>query len=146
MACTIIVVLSLENSVHVAHVGDGAVVAKTTQGLSIISEPEECRYVNEVVPLTSKNWENSLRITSSITNVECIAAFTDGCQRASLIKAQDGLQPYELFFNPLFFYAQEIESLKQGESEIKNFLLSQKVSETSEDDKTLLILVLRRRK
>jgi hypothetical protein len=146
LACTIIVVLFLESDIFVAHIGDGAVVAKTREELILISEPEETEYVNEVVPLTSEKWDVSLRITSKISNIECVAVFTDGCQWASLSKTQKIWKPYEGFFNPLFEYAQELEHLEQGESEVKELLISKKLSETSEDDKTLLILVAKRKR
>ena len=121
LACTIIVVLAFEDNICVAHIGDGAVVAKNDQELLIVSEPGESEYVNEVVPLTNKNWESSLRITKRIPNIECVAVFTDGCQRASLLKTQSGLQPYDRFFDPLFYYAQELDNLKQGEEQIRKF-------------------------
>ena len=111
LACTIIVVLTYEDTIAVAHVGDGAVVAKINNGLKLISEPEESEYVNEVVPLTSKEWEKSLRISAKVSDVECVAVFTDGCQRAALLRTQNGLQPYDRFFEPLFTYAQELDNL-----------------------------------
>lgn len=63
-----------------------------------------------------------------------------------MLKTQNVWQPYERFFSPLFEYAQELEHLEQGESEIKDLLSSKKLSETSEDDKTLLILVAKRKR
>lgn len=145
LACTIIVVLTYEDTIAVAHVGDGAVVVKTNDGLKLISEPEESEYVNEVVPLTSKKWEKSLRISANVSDVECVAAFTDGCQRAALLRTQNGLQPYDRFFEPLFTYAQELDNLIYGEQDIRDLLASQKMSENSEDDKTLVVSVLRER-
>lgn len=146
LACTLIIVLFSEDNIFVAHIGDGAVVAKIEGESILISEPEETEYINEVVPLTSKKWDESLRITSKISNIECVAVFTDGCQWSSLLKTQNVWQPYERFFSPLFEYAQELEHLEQGESEIKDLLSSKKLSETSEDDKTLLILVAKRKR
>jgi hypothetical protein len=145
LACTIIVVLTYEDTIAVAHVGDGAVVAKTNDGLKLISEPEESEYVNEVVPLTSMEWEKSLRISAKVSGVEGVAVFTDGCQRAALLRTQNGLQPYDRFFEPLFAYAQELDNLIYGEQDIRDLLASQKMSENSEDDKTLVISVLRER-
>jgi hypothetical protein len=141
LACTIIAVLLHEDTISVAHIGDGAVVVKTVEGLKLISGPGESEYVNEVVPLTSKEWEESLRVTPKISGVECIAVFTDGCQRAALLRTQDGLQPYDRFFGPLFSYAQELGDLRQGEQDIRDLLASQKMCENSEDDKTLVISV-----
>ena len=144
LACTIIVVIFHEDSVSLAHIGDGAVVAKTEEGLRLISAPGDSEYVNEVIPLTTNDWEQSLRITPKISGVECVAVFTDGCQRAALLRTQNGLQPYDRFFEPLFSYAQEREVLEEGEQDIRDFLASQKMSENSEDDKTLVIAVLKK--
>ncbi|MBE9591933.1 MAG: protein phosphatase 2C domain-containing protein [Proteobacteria bacterium] len=144
LACTIIVVIFHEDSVSVAHIGDGAVVAKTEEGLRLISAPGDSEYVNEVIPLTTNDWEQSLRITPKISGVECVAVFTDGCQRAALLRTQNGLQPYDRFFEPLFSYAQELEVLEEGEQDIRDFLASQKMSEHSEDDKTLVIAALKK--
>jgi hypothetical protein len=44
----------------------------------------------------------------------------------------------------LFSYAQELEVLEEGEQDIRDFLASQKMSEHSEDDKTLVIAVLKK--
>jgi hypothetical protein len=145
LACTLIVALGYKDNLYIAHIGDGAVVAKSDQELLIASEPGESEYINEVVPLTSKNWKSHLRVTKKIPDIECAAIFTDGCQRASLLKTQFGLQPYDQFFNPLFNYAQKLEDLYEGEEQIRKFLASQKMNDTSDDDKTLLILVLKRR-
>jgi hypothetical protein len=113
-------------------------------GLRIISEPGESEYVNEVVPLTDKRWGESLRIVPKVSGVECVAVFTDGCQRAGLLRTQNGLQPYDRFFEPLFFYAQGLCDLKESEQDIRDLLASQKISEHSEDDKTLVIAVLKK--
>jgi hypothetical protein len=143
LACTIIIVLAFEDNICIAHIGDGAVVAKTDQELLLVSEPGESEYINEVVPLTSRDWEIHLRITKIISNIECVAAFSDGCQRASLLNKQNLFQPYDHFFYPLFHYAQELDDLKQGEEQVRKFLSSQIMSDTSEDDKTLMVLVLK---
>ena len=126
LACTLIVALSYKDNLYIAHIGDGGVVAKSDQGLLIASDPGESEYINEVVPLTSKSWKIHLRITEKIPDIECVAIFTDGCQRASLLKTQLGLQPYDQFFNPLFHYARKLEDLYEGEEQIRKFLSSPK--------------------
>lgn len=141
LACTMIIVLTYKDNIAVAHVGDGAVVAKTDKGLKLISEPEELEYVNYVVPITSEEWEKHLRI-KKVSNVECIAVFTDGCQRAVLHRTENGFQPYDKFFGPLFTYAQRLHDLNIGEQEIKDLLTSEKMSKNSGDDKTLVVSVL----
>jgi serine/threonine protein phosphatase PrpC len=84
-ACTLIVIYIIEKTVIVAQIGDGAVVGKNQNGYAPISVPEEQEYVNEVTPITSTSWEESIKISSPFLEVEHIAAFTDGCQRAILL-------------------------------------------------------------
>lgn len=145
LATTLIVVIILENNIAVAHIGDGAVVAKKDEGLILVSGPGESEYVNEVVPLTSKGWEEFLKIIPRVSDIEYVAVFTDGCQRAALRKIQNDLEPYNRFFAPLFSYAKELDDLSMGEQDIRDLLASQKISEHSEDDKTLVISVLKNR-
>jgi Lon protease-like protein len=95
------------------------------------------------VPLTSKDWEKSLRVTPKIFGVSHIAVFTDGCQRAVLVKSRTGLQPYKKFFEPLFSDTQEIKDKEERDKEIRDFLSSKKMSESSEDDKTFVVAVLK---
>lgn len=143
LACTLIVALYFEKDVFVAHIGDGGVVAKIGEDLSIVSEPGESEYLNEVIPLTSKNWEDDLRISSKFSNVQSLAVFTDGCQRAALIKSPTGFKPFEGFFNPIFNYSSKIDDLIQAKFDIEELLSSQKLKDNSEDDKTLVILTIK---
>jgi len=142
LACTIIVVVIYQDTVSVGHIGDGAVVAKIKDKLKIISYPGESEYVNEVVPLTSKDWDKHLRISGS-SEIECLAVFTDGCQKAGLKKMENIWKPYNGFFDPLFLYAKEIKNIKEAKQDIINLLISEKMSKNSEDDKTFVIAVLK---
>lgn len=142
LACTMIVVVMHKDSAVVAHVGDGAVIVNTKEGLKLISGPEDSEYANEVTPLTSKDWELYLRVSSVVPYVVGVMAFTDGCQRAALRKSQDGLTPFDGFCEPLFSYANDVKDLKEAEDDIKELLLSKKVCENSDDDKTLVIATL----
>ena len=139
LACTVIVIVAHKDNISVAQIGDGAVVAKIDDDLRLISAPAESEYLNEVTPITSKDWEKSLQVSPQVSGVKCVAAFTDGLQRAALLKDQDGLKPFEGFLEPIFSYAQELDDLKQGEQDIKDLLASHKLSAHSEDDKTLII-------
>jgi len=143
LACTLIVAVMRHDSVSVAHIGDGAIVAKTPEGLKILSGPEESEYTNETSFLSEENWETVLRIAPTYTGVLGIAAFTDGCQRAALLKSPGGLLPYDRFLEPIFSYASKVEDPHIGIQDIKDLLSSRKVCENSEDDKTLVISVLR---
>ena len=142
MACTIIAIVMYKDTVAIAHIGDGAVITKIDGGLKLLSGPGESEYANEVSPLTGKDWEQSLRPSSMVSGISGIMVFTDGCQRAALRKTQDGLISFAGFCEPLFSYAKEVKHLKEGEEDIKNLLLSKKVCENSDDDKTLVIATL----
>lgn len=142
LACTILLIIASKDGIAVAHIGDGAVVIKGSGIVRILSEPQNSEYVNVVVPLTSEDWEEALRIYSSIEPIECIAAFTDGLQNAALLKVNTAYKPFEAFFNPLFSYAIKIEDVNTAENDIKELLMSEKVQGSSNDDMTLVISVL----
>ncbi len=142
LACTMIVAALSQGCLAVAHIGDGAVVAQTADGLLLISGPGESEYANEVVPLTAIDWQESLRIVDGISGVRSLAVFTDGCQRAAFRKHEETFEPFEGFFRPIFSYAHELTDIAEGEKEIQALLSSKKICENSEDDKTLAIAVM----
>lgn len=141
-ASTLIVVIAERKKVLVAHIGDGAVVGETKDGLKILSLPEESEYINEVIPLTYENWEKHLRFSVYNDKFKCIAVMTDGCHRAAFKKEKDTLVPFEGFFNPIFSYSKRVKNPEEGTREIIKLLSSKKINEYMEDDKTLLIIVL----
>ncbi|MDI6816453.1 MAG: PP2C family serine/threonine-protein phosphatase [Actinomycetota bacterium] len=142
LACTLLVVITLRDSVAAVHIGDGALVIDSDNGLHLIAGPGESEYTNEVTPLTSQDWEGSLESTSIVSGVNGIALFTDGCQRAGLKKADNSYTPFEGFFRPLFAYAAQIDDFEQANQDIYDLLASDKLSEHSEDDKTLVLGIL----
>ena len=144
LACTIIVTVFEADRLAVGHIGDGAVVGQAKDGLQLLSCPGESEYTNEVVPLTSSDWLESLRIVPTVSGVECVAVFTDGCQRAALRRSLDKLEPFAGFFDPIFSYARELLDQAEAEREIRALLSSKKMCENSEDDKTLVVAVLGR--
>jgi hypothetical protein len=142
LACTLILAVVRKDRLAIAHIGDGAVVVEAVDGLSIISAPEESEFTNEVVPITSSNWDEHLRIVSSTLSIKSIAVFTDGCQRAAFRRAGEALQPFDRFFNPIFDYARSLTDPEGGTKEIVELLGSAKVCENSDDDKTLVVGVI----
>ncbi len=143
LACTLILVLCGEGRVWVAHVGDGAVVARIEGNLDVVSASGDSEYANEVTPLTSKAWENEVEY-KTLEKVEAVAVFTDGCQRAAFAKRGGELTAHEKFFNPLFNFAQKLDASEaaKGRTELEALLGSPKICENSDDDKTLVIAVV----
>lgn len=144
LACTAMIVVFDEDKVVAAHIGDGAVVAKRNNELLLLSEPVNSEYINEVTPLTSENWKESVRCSSEFSGIDCIAVFTDGCNHAAFRKTPNGIIPHDGFFMPLFLYAQKVNDIVQGENQINSLLTSEKFSEYSDDDKTLVVSVLKK--
>ena len=145
LACTLIVAFNDGDFLNTGHIGDGAVTADTGGKISIVSTPADSEYVNEVTPLTSGNIDENLRINENVPKTGIFAVFTDGCQRAFLKRTPEGYIPYEPFFRPLFSYLAELSDEDEGSGQIENFLASEKMADNSDDDKTLVIAVLKGR-
>jgi hypothetical protein len=144
LACTMIAVVLKPDEIAVAHVGDGGVVAQTERGLQLVSGPGSSEYANEVVPLTSDGWEQSLEVVHFVSSIGAVAVFTDGCQRAVFRKSREGSVPFEGFLNPIFDYISQLPDCPEAEQEISALLRSRKLCANSEDDKTLVVAVIRR--
>jgi hypothetical protein len=68
----------------------------------------------------------------------------NGLQNAALKKVNTTYQPFDAFFNPLFSYSLKIEDTDTAGNDIREFLMSEKVRGSSDDDMTLVISVLRK--
>jgi hypothetical protein len=147
LASTLVLVAVGGSSVCAAQVGDGAVVAETSQGLTLVSGPNHGEYINEVTPLTARTWLEGFRVSPVFGPVRAIAVFTDGCERAALRRdhgASPDLSPHQGFFGPLFEFGRSVIGEAAGESELSGFLASSKMAESSDDDKTLVLAILDR--
>lgn len=142
LACTLIVVIAQRDRAVAAHVGDGGAVVQTVSGLRLLSPPGESEYSNEVIPITAVDWESALRISALDVRIQAVAAFTDGCQRAGLRRFGSDLMPHAAFFDPIFSFARRVESTQVGQVRLHAMLSSRKMSEHSDDDKTLALAVL----
>ena len=95
LACTLIVVFIHKKTVSTGQVGDGAVTGEYLSGdIAVISKPAESEYINEVTPITAEKWISKLNINSGLMNIKKITAFTDGCQRAVLVKENSSYVPF----------------------------------------------------
>jgi hypothetical protein len=139
LACTLILAFFAHSQLAVAHIGDGAVVVQAEGQLQLVSGPGDSEFTNEVVPLTSTDWEKQVRIASLTSHIDSIAVFTDGCQRAAFRKSEKGLEVFDRFFNPIFAYARDVFDIAEGIKEIEGLLASKKLCENSDDDKTLVV-------
>jgi hypothetical protein len=141
-ATTLIVAVAQGDSLQVAQIGDGAVVAALEDELDLVSGPGDSEYVNEVTPLTSDYWESALQISELRSGVRCFAVFTDGCQRAALKRERSGFVAFPGFFTPVFEFALGLAEPDSGSIAIEQLLKSAKFRDNCEDDSTLVIGVL----
>lgn len=141
LACTTIVVVAWDEEVHVAQIGDGAVVVRSSGGLQVLSAPDNSEYANETYALSSSSWEDHLR-SSRAADVSAFAAFTDGCQRASLVAAGRPT-PFVAFWDPVFEFVQSATGAAADDDEIRSLLDGARMRATSRDDKTLVVAVRR---
>lgn len=137
-ACTLIICISTEQTVEIAHIGDGGVAAAYGDSIELLSDPGDSEYADETDPLTSRHWLRNLRHSVHPAPTGALALFTDGCQRAALVR-KGGWKAHPGFFIPLFEYvASEPEHAAQG---LEEFLAGEKMSEHSDDDKTLAVVI-----
>jgi len=141
-ACTLILVIGTKESINVAHIGDGGVVAKRNGiHLELISAPNATEYANTVYPITMKGWEKKIQYSFNVKNVNCISAFTDGCQSMTLKKKNNKYSVFSNFYNPFFEYFEKLTVLEKGIRDLTE-LLKLKLSNYSDDDKTFVTVVL----
>jgi len=141
-ACTLIVAVVAER-VGIAHIGDGVVVGVAGDEPHVLSPPARSEYVNEVDPLTSADWVDRVAVTQAVDGVDAIGLLTDGCQHAAVRRDNGHYRAHAGFFAPLVRYARSGVGTEEGSLAIARLLSGPKICEHSDDDKTLVLAVLR---
>lgn len=132
-ACTLLVCLAAGDEVTAGHVGDGAAVVERDGRFDVLSRPGDSEYPDEVVPLTSAGWRDETRVSRA--RADAFALLTDGCQRAALRRGE----AHAGWWAPIFAHAR-----RAGDpGPLQRLLASERLDEHSDDDKTLLVAVLR---
>jgi hypothetical protein len=142
LACTLMVAVATSR-VAIAHIGDGAVVGLCGDEPFVLSPPANAEYANEVDPLTSKDWVDHVRSVLCSDAVDAIGLFTDGCQHAAVRRDNGHLRAHAGFFRPLFAFARSGVDACEANAALAELLGGKKMSEHSDDDKTLVLAVLR---
>jgi hypothetical protein len=137
LACTLMVAVARDR-VGVAHIGDGAIVGMRDGEPYVLSPPAGAEYGNEVDPLTSSDWIGLVRAAVCVDSVDGLALFTDGCHHAAISRGR----AHAGFFGPLFGYARSGVGAETGSAALAELLAGAKMSEHSDDDKTLVLAVL----
>lgn len=137
-ATTLICVLAQADNIIVGHVGDGAVVISQDDTLVLLSAPQRGEYANEVAPVTSENFEDMLQISFRSSGIDYIAVFSDGLERLAL--DLNASRPFAPFFGPLFAAIAKAGNISDLSSNLEQFLISDRVCERTDDDKTLVLI------
>ncbi|MEM9922454.1 MAG: PP2C family serine/threonine-protein phosphatase [Cyanobacteria bacterium P01_D01_bin.50] len=141
LATTLIIVVATAEVAVVAQVGDGVAVVKDKVGnLTALTLPDNGEYINETNFLTSPTALDSVQVNVSRQDITNIAILTDGLQMLAINMAV-GL-PHKPFFLPLFDFVANAQELKGAKEQLVKFLRSEKITQRTDDDLTLIIAAL----
>jgi serine/threonine protein phosphatase PrpC len=138
-ATTLTVVAATAEHLAVGQVGDGVAVAEGADGLFLAVAPQRGEYANEVALLTSPQAVDNAAIVIFPASVRALAVTTDGLLRLAVRLPSHA--PHAPFFRPLFAFLAETADLTTAGEELARFLTSERVSDRTDDDKTLVLAV-----
>lgn len=118
-----------------AGVEQAAVETAVESPLRIVLAPAESRYANEVVPVTSAAWRESLRV-ASVDGVRSVLVFTDGFTRLLLTRSRDGWSPFAPFFDS---FLPRLAGGPPAEA-VDSLVGSDEVDRAWDDDKCLVVM------
>jgi hypothetical protein len=140
-ACTFVAaIIDMEQSVF-AQIGDGGIVildSEIEDSYKTVFWPQQGEFANQTNFLTDAKAEANLMFKTIGRTVKEIAVFTDGMQ--SLVLNEEIKNAHGLFFKPIFAALRKAEAgcaeaLQNG---MVDYLMSSRVTERTDDDKTLI--------
>lgn len=124
----------------VGQIGDGAAITEgVDSALFLAVPPQRGEYANEAYFLTQPEAMLFTVVYATRQPVRALALTTDGLLRLAFKLPE--YKPYPGFFQPLFTFVRESTDVTQAQAELAGFLVSERVSARSDDDKTLLLAV-----
>lgn len=143
LACTLILaVVGDENSVY-GQIGDGAIVAQTSEESATTAQPvfwtQNGEYANTTYFVTDSHLDELCLFEQRDTMPDALAVFSDGIQALALDYATR--TAFEPFFAPLFRSLSDIEQPSDLCVPFREFLNSKSVNDRTDDDKTLIVAV-----
>lgn len=145
LASTLVTLISDGQRTVAAHVGDGAAAVRYGEsgGWHALSWPEQGEYAATTFFLTDDPAPR-LRVTLLEDPIDAVAVFTDGIERLALDFA--GMIAHDPFFSGMIspIQASSVYGLNVGLSKsLASFLDTDAVNEKTDDDKTLVLAVLK---
>ncbi len=137
-ACTLVGCIASRNGGCFFHIGDGFAIHLRENGESVLSNPENGEYADETYFVTDDNWKDHLRVTpvSAISRGSLIGLMTDGASPFAVNRLRTGF--YRPFIDPVVVFLRNATE-HNGNLALSNLLASEKTSEITPDDKTLLL-------
>ncbi len=141
LACTLVVAELTQESISLAHIGDGVVIGQESKSgtLLLLSGPGPSEYINEVIPLTAENSIDHIRCREE-SGINIFVMATDGCQGALFTRKDGEICPFEPFLRPLFTYFTPDITEDIGSAALNGLLSSEKMKMISDDDKTMVLV------
>lgn len=142
-AATMVMIASDGDQTVVAHVGDGAAVARVEGEWKAVSWPEQGEYASTTFFVTDDTGPR-MRISRHEAAVDALAVFTDGIERLALdLGKEEAFQPFfRGMIRPLDGKATGGPDRDLGFA-LAAYLDSPAVCERTDDDKTLILAVRR---
>jgi serine/threonine protein phosphatase PrpC len=142
LASTLIIAIASPELIAVVQIGDGVAVAKDVEGnLAAITVPEHGEFINETTFLTSPNAIESAQMRFWRQEIVNVGILTDGLQMLAMNMAIGA--PHKPFFLPLFDFVANIEDKTVAKEQLVKFLRSERITQRTDDDLTLIIAALR---
>lgn len=141
LASTLIVVIATPEIVAVAQIGDGVAVAKDSIGnLIALTTPDNGEYMNETIFLVSPGAMEKVQVRLWRQPIVNVGVLTDGLQLLAMNMAVSA--PHKPFFVPLFDFVASAEDKIVAKEQLVKFLRSERISQRTDDDLTLVIAAL----
>lgn len=141
LATTLIVMVATPEFVAVAQIGDGLAVARDTTGnLLALTMPDHGEFINETTFLTSPGALQTAQMRLWRENIVNVGVLTDGLQMLALNMVVS--EPHKPFFFPLFDFVAKTEDKTVAKEHLVRFLRSDRITQRTDDDLTLIIAAL----
>jgi hypothetical protein len=140
LATTLTCVAAVDGFITVGQLGDGSVVVRTDEDeLVAVTNPQRGEYANETFFLVQEDALENLQVQVLHYPVLGLAVLSDGLMRLALQMPAN--IPHRPFFKPLFAFAASAEDMDAATGQLASFLSSERVSERTDDDKSLVLAI-----
>ncbi len=135
-ACTLVFVIATDAHTICGQIGDGAIILKNDDELSVAIWPANGEYANQTFFVTQDDSHDRLQLMK-VGPVSDFVVFSDGLQKLALNEAEKSA--HAAFFEPLVRTVRASEELNATKGELEALLRSDRVNQRTDDDKSIVI-------